>query len=82
MRVYVGLIMLARVLSPGFLVSYWSAEFLQVSVLASHWLEYCASQRQKKTTNTAPTPLSAIQAARQSTFINENYTTLVVRGND
>jgi hypothetical protein len=33
-----------RVLSPGFLTSYWSAgfgTFPQVSALASHWLEDC-----------------------------------------
>jgi hypothetical protein len=43
MRVYAGLIM--------FLVSYWSAgygTFLQVSALASQWLEDCA--------NLTPTP--------------------------
>jgi len=41
MRVYVGLIMLACVLSPCFLASYWLAEFetiLRISALASHWL--------------------------------------------
>jgi hypothetical protein len=75
MGVYVGLIMLTGVLSPGFLAFYWSAgfgTFLQVSALASHWLEDC--------TNFTPTPgendqysanySSAIQAASQSTFIN------------
>jgi hypothetical protein len=39
------------VLSPGFFASYWSAGFgifLQVSALASHWLEYCE--------NFTPTP--------------------------
>ncbi len=49
MQNYVGLIMLA--LSPGFLASYWSAgfgTFLQVSALASNWLEDCA--------NCTPTP--------------------------
>jgi hypothetical protein len=33
-------------LSPGFLAFYWSAgfgTFLQVSALASHWLEDCAN---------------------------------------
>jgi hypothetical protein len=37
--------------APGFLASYWSARFgrfLQVSALASHWLEDCA--------NITPTP--------------------------
>jgi hypothetical protein len=32
--------------SPGFLASYWSAEFvrfLQVSALSSHWLEDCVN---------------------------------------
>jgi hypothetical protein len=41
MRVCVG-----RVLSPGFLAFNWSAgfgPFLQVSALASHWLEDCAN---------------------------------------
>ncbi len=40
-----------RVLSPGFLVFNWSARFgtfLQVSALASHWMEDCA--------NFTPTP--------------------------
>jgi hypothetical protein len=62
------------VLSPGFLASYWSAAFgtfLQVSALASHWLDdvQIVRQRWRKMTNTAPTTLSAIQAASQSTFI-------------
>jgi hypothetical protein len=38
--------MLAHVLNQGFLASYWSAglgRFLQVSGLASHWLEDCAN---------------------------------------
>ncbi len=46
MRVYVGLIMIAHVLSLGFLASYWSVgfgTFLQVSALASHWLKDCAN---------------------------------------
>jgi hypothetical protein len=40
---------------------------------ASHWLEDCANfmPTPEETTNTAPTILSAIQAASQSTFINE-----------
>jgi hypothetical protein len=63
------------ILSPHFLASYWSAgfgTFLQVSALASQWLEDCANLRQlrEKTTNVAPTTLSAIQAISQSTFIN------------
>jgi hypothetical protein len=44
----------------------------QVSALASHWLEDCANltpTHKRKTTNTAPTFLNAIQAASQSTFI-------------
>jgi hypothetical protein len=48
MRFYVGLLTLerGRVLSPGILASYWSAgfgTFLQVSALASRWLEDCAN---------------------------------------
>jgi hypothetical protein len=34
------------------------------------------------TTNIAPTTLSAIQAASQSTFINAQFTPLVISGND
>jgi hypothetical protein len=34
-------------------------------------IEQILRQRLRKTTNTAPTTLSAIQAAGQSTFINE-----------
>jgi hypothetical protein len=47
MRVRVGLIMLwRRVLSPSFLAFNWPAgfrTFLQVSALASYWLEDCAN---------------------------------------
>jgi hypothetical protein len=39
-------------------------------------------QRQRKKINTAPTTLSAIQEASRSTFINEQYTPLVIREND
>ncbi len=42
-------------------------------------------QCRRKTTNTAPTTLSAIQAASQSNFINytsNNYTQLVISWND
>ncbi len=38
--------------------------FLQISTLVSHWLDY-----RRKVTNT--NTISAIQAASQSTFINE-----------
>jgi hypothetical protein len=46
--------------------------FLQVSALVSNWLEDCAKfmPTPEGTTNTAPTTLSTIQAASQSTFIN------------
>jgi hypothetical protein len=59
----------------GFLVSNWSAGFgtlLQVSALASHWLGIVQilRQRRRKMTLTAPTTLSAIQAASPATFIN------------
>jgi hypothetical protein len=65
-----------RVLNPGFLASNWSAEFgrfLQVSALAFHWLADCANftPSQRKTKNTAPATVSAIKAASQTTFINE-----------
>jgi hypothetical protein len=50
-----------RVLSPGFLASYYQQG------LVHFFISYA---------NTAPTTLSAIQAASQSTFINEQlYTT-------
>ncbi len=40
-------------------------------------------QRRRKTTNTAPTTLSAIQAASQYTFVNTQlYSTLVISRND
>jgi hypothetical protein len=76
MRVYVGLVLLRRVFNPGFLASYWSpgfGRFLQLSALASHWwrIVQILQQRQRKTTNTAPNTLSAVQASSQSTFINE-----------
>jgi hypothetical protein len=71
----------------GFLAFYWSVgfgTFLQVSAIASHWLEDCANftPMPEETTNTAPTTISAIQAASQSTFINEQYTPLVISWND
>jgi hypothetical protein len=63
-------------LGPGFLASYWLAgfgTFLLGMVHASYWLEACAifTPTLEKTINTAPTSLSALQAASQSTFINE-----------
>ncbi len=71
MRVCVGF----TILAAGFLDSYWSAaRFLKVSAFASHgWrIVQILRQRRGTTTNTAPpTTLSAIQAASQSTFINE-----------
>jgi hypothetical protein len=90
MRVCVDLIMLAAcTLIPGFLASYWSAGFgtiLQVSALAPiGWrIEQIFRQRWRKRTNTAPTTVSAIQAARQYTFINLQllYAPLVISGND
>jgi hypothetical protein len=39
-------------------------------------------QRRRKTTNTAPTTLSAIQAASQSILLTHNYTPLVISRND
>jgi hypothetical protein len=39
-------------------------------------------QRQRKTTNTAPTTLSEIQASCQSTFINEQSYSLAISWND
>jgi hypothetical protein len=70
MPVCVGL----TILAAGFLDSYWSAaRFLKVSAFASHGWRIVQILRQLRgtTTNTAPTTLSAIQAASQSTFINE-----------
>ena len=66
-RVCVGLIMLAActVLRSPFLASYWSAgfgRFLQVSALASHWLEDCA--------NFTPTPEENDQYSASNTSIN------------
>ncbi len=68
--------MFVDVLSPSFLAFYWSSgfgRFLQVSTLASHWLKACAylRHRRRETTNTAPITLSAVQAASQITFIDE-----------
>jgi hypothetical protein len=66
-------------LSQGFLASYLSAgfgRFLQVSALAPiGWrIVQILRQRLRKTTNTATnTTPSAIQAASQSTFINEQF---------
>jgi hypothetical protein len=54
--------------------------FLQVSALASHWLEDCANFT--PTTNTTPTIPSAIQVACQSTFINTQLTPLLISRND
>jgi len=70
--------------SPGFLASYWSARFWDISSgigPASHWLEDCADFTPTLEGNnqygTAPTTLSAIQAASQSTLSIHNYTALV-----
>jgi hypothetical protein len=97
MRVYVGVVILFFWggffnffnISGVYLVqvtcSYWSVEFLghflQVSALASHWLEDCANFTPTPEVNdkTVPFTLSAIQAVSQSTFINEP---LVISGND
>jgi hypothetical protein len=48
--------------------------------LVSRVWEDCANFT--PTTNTAPTALSAIQAASQSTFINAQFTPLVISGNE
>ncbi len=39
-------------------------------------------QRRRRTTNTAPTTICAIQAAGQSTFVNTPYTPLVISRNE
>ncbi len=57
-----------------FLASYRSAvfgTFLQASNLVSYWLEDFAeaAQRQRKITNVAPTTLSEVLTASQSTFV-------------
>jgi hypothetical protein len=62
-------------LSLVFLASYWSAgfgTFLQISAIAPiGWrIVQILRQCRRKTTNAAPTTLSAIQAASQSNIIN------------
>jgi hypothetical protein len=66
--------MLAACTWSRFLASYWPAgfeTFLQVSAIASHWLEdvQIVHQHWTKMTNTVPATLSAIQTASQSTLI-------------
>ncbi len=65
--VYLVQVSLLLIGSAGF------GTFLQVSVLASNWLEYCANftptPEENETTNTAPTALSAIQETSQSTLV-------------
>jgi hypothetical protein len=72
MGVSVGLTkLLACVLSQGFLAFNCSAgfgTFLQVSLAGG--LCKLLRQRRRKTTNTVPSTLSAVQAASQSPFIN------------
>jgi hypothetical protein len=72
-----------RILSPSFLVSHWSAGFW--TFLASHLLKDCANfmptPEEKRYTHTAPTTLSAIQAANPLLSMHYN-TALVIRGND
>jgi hypothetical protein len=62
-------------LNAGFLASYWSAgfgRFLPVSAIAYHWLEDCANLNFTPTPEeNAPTTLTAIQASRQCSYINE-----------
>jgi hypothetical protein len=75
------------VLSPGFLDSCWSAgfgTFLQVSTLASHWLEDCANVRQRwrKMTNTAPTTPMQYKQHANPLLSMHNYTLLVIGEND
>ncbi len=76
-----------RVLSPGFLDSYWSAgfgTFFQVSALASHWLRtvQIVRQRRRKMTNTAPTSLVAIQQQANPLLSMLYYTLHVNSEND
>jgi hypothetical protein len=68
-------------LSPRFLVSYWSAgfgTFLQVSALASQWLEDCGNftPTPEKTDQYSANTLSAIPAALH------NNTPLVIGKNE
>jgi hypothetical protein len=67
--------MLERVISPGFLVSYWSAgfgtgTFLQVSALATYWLEVCAyslpTPEKNDQYNTEPTAVLLVQYRQQA----------------
>jgi hypothetical protein len=71
MRVNVGLIML-QVSLLLIAIGHRGLEFLQASELASFWLEdvHILRQRPGKTSNIAPTTLSAKQAASHSTSIN------------
>jgi hypothetical protein len=88
MQVYGGLNMLVVcVLSPCFLISYWSAgfgTFLQVLALAPHWLENFAyfTPTPEKNDQYSANHSCAIQAASHSTFINEQlYSTCDYRWN-
>jgi hypothetical protein len=62
------------------------AHFLEVSALASHWrrIVQILCQRRRKTTNTAPTTISVIQAALQtnSLLLMHNYTPFAISRND
>jgi hypothetical protein len=56
-----------------------------VSALASYWLEDCTTFKPTPEENDqydAPTTLSAIQTACQFTFINEQFYSLVISGDD
>jgi hypothetical protein len=79
--------MLAACTLSRFADSYWSARFgtfLQVSaLLLTDWRTVqILRQRQKKMTSTAPTTLSAMQAASKSTFTNAQLYSIVNCGND
>ncbi len=83
MRVCVGLIILAACIwVPASYLSAGFGKLPQVSALASRRIAQILRQRWRKTTNAAPTTLSAIQAASQSSLINADYTPLVISGND
>ncbi len=75
----------------GFLASFWSVWFGLVDFFRfwpwlpiGLWIVQILRQRRRKTTNTAPTALSATKAARESTFIYEKlyYRTLLISRND
>jgi hypothetical protein len=76
-----------RGLSPGFLAFNWSAgfgTFLQVSALASHWLEDCANftATPEETTHQRQPLLVQFKQQANPLLSMHNYTPLLISGND